>query len=172
MKRKRSFLLFGLLVLLVLGAVYWRLTAAPPSRGEAAGDGVAPVPVDAARTEVDPARRPLLGTWQDDYKGKRTMILNADGTGTMWVELSGASAFLFAPKLRFDMKWSLDGQTLKMKTMGGDPADKVNMILNTMGDSAADTILEVTADRLLLLDKDGETKYDWRRAKPDEAGKK
>ena len=69
------------------------------------------------------------------------------------------------------MNWSLDGRTLTKKTVGGEPADKVNLILNTMGDTAADTILEVTADRLLLLDKDGETKYDWRRVESGEPGK-
>lgn len=169
MKRKRFLLL--LLVLLSIVAGYWRLTTPPPSQGDAASDAVAPVKVGAAKTEEDDARRPLLGVWQDDYQGKRTMTLNEDGTGTMLVELSGAQAFLFASRLRFDMKWSLDGKTLKKKTVGGEPADKVNMILNTMGNTAEDTILEVTADRLLLLDKDGETKYDWRRAKADQPSK-
>ena len=94
----------------------------------------------------------LLGVWQDDYQGKRTMTLNEDGSATMFVELSGAQAFLFAAELRFDMTWSLDGKNLTKKTVGGEPADKVNLILNTMGDTADDTLLEVTDDRLLLLD--------------------
>jgi len=99
------------------------------------------------------------------------MTLNDDGTGTMLVELSGVQAALFASKLRFDMQWSLDGKKLIKKTIGGEPASKVNLILNTMGDTAEDTIVEVTADRLLLLDKDGKTQYDWRRVKSDEKEK-
>jgi hypothetical protein len=95
------------------------------------------------------------------------MTLNEDGSGTMLVELSGVQAFLVASKLRFDMKWTLDAKKLIKKTVAGEPADKVNMILNTMGNTAEDTLLELSEDRLLLLDKDGKTKYDWKRAKMD-----
>src|SRR5581483_8082610 len=140
-----------------------RLTSAPPpSPHEEAHVGP---PADAAKAESpqDKQRRRLLGVWQDEYKGKRTMTLKEDGTGTMLVELSGLQATLFAAKLRFDMTWSLDGQKLTKKTVGGEPADKVNLILNTMGNTAEDTVLELTEDRLLLLDKDGKTQYDWRK---------
>lgn len=123
--------------------------------------------VGQAESAEDKARRQLLGVWQDHYQGKRTMTLKEDGTGTMLVELSGLKAALFASKLRFDMKWSLDGKKFTKKTVGGEPADKVNMILNTMGNTAEDTILEVTEDRLLLLDKDGKTKYDWGKVKEE-----
>ena len=40
----------------------------------------------------------------------------------------------------------------------GEPDDKVNLILRMMGNTAEDTILEITEDRLLLLDKDGKTR--------------
>ena len=39
------------------------------------------------------------------------------------------------------------------------------MILSTMGDHVDEPILELTEDHLLLLDKDGKTKYDWKRVK-------
>ena len=58
----------------------------------------------------------LLGVWQDDYQGKRTMTLNEDGTGTMLVELSGWRASLYALKLRFEMQWRLEGKVLKKRT--------------------------------------------------------
>ncbi|MGD0899506.1 MAG: hypothetical protein ABR915_16865 [Thermoguttaceae bacterium] len=38
-------------------------------------------------------------------------------------------------------------------------------ILNTMGDHVDEPILELTEDRLLLLDQDGKTKYDWKRVR-------
>ena len=41
-------------------------------------------------------RQLVVGTWEDDYQGKRTMVLKPDGTGTMLVELSGMQAALFA----------------------------------------------------------------------------
>jgi len=110
-------------------------------------------------------RRLALGTWEDSYEGKRTMTLNKDGTGTMLVELSGLKATLFAGRLRFDMKWTVENGRLKKQTIGGEPAGKVQAILKTMGDRVDEPILELTRDRLLLLDKDGKTKYDWRRVR-------
>src|SRR5262245_26263900 len=107
MKRKRFVLLLLLVVLIALGTAYWRLTAPPPSQREAAHRDFPAVEIGDTDTPEAKARRPLLGVWKDEYKGKRTMTLNEDGTGTMVVELSGAQAFLFASKLHFDMKWSL-----------------------------------------------------------------
>ena len=91
------------------------------------------------------------------------MTLKDDGTGTMIVELSGVKATLFAARLQFDMVWSVEDGRLQKRTIGGQPAARVNMILKVMGDSVDEPILELTEDRLLLLDKDGKTKYDWRR---------
>ena len=160
-------------VVLSFGIAYWVLTTHPFQ-----GDGIADAtpPADSTEevkqgSEEEEIRRMLLGVWQDDYQGKRTMTLNEDGTATMLVELSGIQSFLVADKLRFDMKWSLDGKTLTKTTVGGDPADKVNLILGTMGDTAEDTLLEITEDRLVLLDKNGTTKYEWRRVTQHEPSK-
>jgi hypothetical protein len=176
MKRGRIVLLVLLLAVLGGAIAYWRLTAYPPSHGKFAGPSPASPPnINAESSDADTpdgkTRRQLLGTWQDNYRGKRTMTLNADGTGTMDVELSGLDAFLAAPKLHFEMQWSVKEKVLTKKTVGGEPKDKVNLILNTMGDTAVEPIVELTDDRLLLLDKDGETQYDWRRLKPTEPGK-
>ena len=111
------------------------------------------------------SRSLVLGTWADEYQGKRTMTLNEDGTGTMIVELSGWRAVLSAPRLKFNMKWSVKDGRLKKQTVSGEPETQVKMILSTMGDHVDEPILELTEDRLLLLDKDGKTKYDWKRVK-------
>ncbi len=100
-------------------------------------------------------RQLVVGTWEDDYQGKRTMTLKEDGTGTMIVELSGMQATLFASRLEFDMVWSLENGRLKKHTVGGRPETRVNMILKMMGDRVDEPVLELTPDRLLLLDKDG-----------------
>ena len=110
-------------------------------------------------------RRLVVGTWEDDYQGKRTMTLKDDGTGTMVVELDGLKAKLFAPRLQFEMVWSVDQGRLKKQTLKGEPAVTVQTILKAMGDRVDERILELTQDRLLLLDKDGKTKYDWRRVR-------
>ena len=81
----------------------------------------------------------------------------------MVVELTGMKAMLFAPRLQFEMEWAVANGRLKKRTLRGEPATQVQLILQTMGDRVDEPILELTADRLLLLDKDGQTKYDWRR---------
>lgn len=125
---------------------------------------------EAARTAPEDVDNPderlrqlVVGTWHDDYQGRRTMTLRADGTGTMVVELTGVQAALFAPRLQFEMEWSIEDGRLKKQTLRGEPATQVQLILATMGDRVDEPILELTADRLLLLDKDGQTRYDWRR---------
>ena len=95
------------------------------------------------------------------------MTLREDGTGTMLVELNGLTATLFADRLRFEMRWSVGGGRLQKQTVGGEPAEKVQLILTMMGDRVDEPILELNAQRLLLLDKDGKTKYDWARIRPD-----
>lgn len=123
--------------------------------------------VDAPTPAADPRdaefRRLLVGTWQDEYKAKRTMTVRPDGTATMVVEPSGMAAALFAPRLEFAMTWSIAGGRLQKHSTGGTPKTTVQLLLKTMGDRVDEPILELTAQRLLLLDKDGQTRYDWRR---------
>lgn len=139
------------------GLVLWNKTAS---------DRFARQMLQPQPTDPDAQQRNLvLGTWTDEYQGKRTMTLNADGTGTMIVELSGWRAAFSAPKLKFNMKWSVEGGHLKKQTISGEPETQVKMILSTMGDHVDEPILELTEDRLLLLDGDGKTKYDWKRMK-------
>jgi hypothetical protein len=105
----------------------------------------------------------IVGTWEDDYQGRRTMTIREDGTGIMVVELSGMKAKLYASRLEFDMIWSIRDGRLKKETISGRPAVKVNLILKLMGNRVDEPILELTKNRLLLLDANGKTKYDWRK---------
>ncbi len=115
-------------------------------------------------------RQQVIGTWEDDFEGHRTMTLSADGTGTMVCELSGMAATLFASRLEFNMEWSVEKGRLKKRTIDGKPERRVNVILKMMGDRVDEPILELTEERLLLLDKDGKTKYDWRRPSENKKG--
>jgi hypothetical protein len=132
----------------------------PQARAANSADAAVSQPSD----EDADYRTLAVGTWQDEYKGKRTMQLLPDGTGTMVVELSGLTARLFASRLEFDMVWSIENGRMKKQTLGGRPVGKVKAILSMMGDRVDEPILELSDDRLLLLDADGKTRYDWRRA--------
>ena len=84
-------------------------TAASETAGEDSG----------AKNRDRSLHRMLVGAWEDDYQGHRTMTLNDDGTGVMIVELSGLTASLFASRLRFDMEWSGPSRTLEEANRGG-----------------------------------------------------
>jgi hypothetical protein len=177
MQPRLAILILGVLV---VGGIGYRVLTTGPTvpRGD-----VVPTPVPRTHLADEPSpeigetpaspetpeemrRRLLPGVWQDEYQGKRTMTLSADGTGTMIVELTGVQAKLFASRLQFDMQWSLAGDTLRKTTIGGEPAKKVNLILKMMGDTATEKIVEITDARLRLLDQNGKTEYDWKRIPP------
>lgn len=142
---------------LAVAFVLWLTLLAAPG-----GAGTEDAP-DANTKRDERYRRLVLGTWQDHYQGKRTMTVREDGTALMVVELSGLKAGLFASRLEFDMLWSIRDGHLHKRTIGGRPSGRVKLILSTMGDRVNEPILELTKDRLLLLDADGKTQYDWRR---------
>jgi hypothetical protein len=171
-KSVRVMLLLGCLALgMLIGLVGDSHRRVESSRGRMAKgiESLRSASVDQEQAEVtadseqDALRQKLLGVWEDEYQGKRTMTLLADGTGTMCVELSGMQAALFASMLRFDMVWELEGRLLRKRTVGGEPAIKVNLILKMKGNTATDAIRDVTDSRLLLLDENGETEHEWRR---------
>jgi hypothetical protein len=121
----------------------------------AAGQIIAP-PDDSVESR-------LTGEWEDDYQGKRHLTVASDGTGTMVVDLDGIGKKLFAARMSFDMDWSVADGHVTMKTLGGEPKSKVQLVLKLYGNEARYKILELTPERMLLLDPDGKTKYDWRR---------
>jgi cyanate permease len=127
-----------------------------------------------AKSDVE-YRQLVIGTWEDHYSGKRTMTVRTNGTALMVVELSGLKSFLYASRLEFDMVWSIENGRMKKRTTGGRPSGRVNAILKMMGDHVEEPILELTQDRLLLLDENGKRKYDWQRVRevpPDADAKK
>src|SRR5438876_1134561 len=108
-----------LLAAILMGCwlIYSRLTTPLSSQSETKS------PPSKANAKEEKTYQKMLGVWQDSYQGKRTMTLNEDGSGTMLVELTGLQATLFAPKLRFDMQWTVEGKIFKQRTEGGEPAD-------------------------------------------------
>lgn len=148
----------------VLNFLIWQINSGPH---QLADDKAASheLPLEKPISKDEQFRKLVVGAWQDEYQGKRTLTLREDGTGTMIVELSGLKATLVGPRLTFNMEWSVTDGRLKKHSLSGEPATQVGMILKTMGDTVNEPILELTEDRLLLLDGDGKTKYDWRRVR-------
>jgi hypothetical protein len=152
------------------GAAPGRIVTASAINAEIATD--TGVDADDSTTATDPSgthdaetrcRAKVVGAWEDDYQGKRHLTVNADGSGTMVVELDGIGKKLFAARLAFDLEWSVADGRIVMKTLGGEPKSKVQMVLKLYGNEADYKILELTDERMLLLDGDGKTRFDWRR---------
>ena len=123
---------------------------------------------DAASSPGAEFSQRMLGTWEDDYKGHRTLTLNADGTGTMVVELDGLAATLFAEKLTFSEEWTVTDGKVTMKATGGEPEGKVQLVLSLHGDSSTQRIIEVTSERMILIEEPSETRFEWRRVRAAE----
>jgi len=119
---------------------------------------------EAAEQDTETRRKDLiLGQWEDEYRGKRRLTVNADGTGRMLVEPEGIGKRLFAAELKFDIEWVLRDGRVTLKMLRGEPKSKVQLILKLYGSEAEYKIMELTDERMLLLDADGMTRYDWRR---------
>lgn len=159
----------------VAGELSHSVVAAGHNETEASSSGQivlasATAPADSTKNAVnatdDPESRYLAaiaGEWEDEYQGIRHLKVAGDGTGKMIVDLDGIGKKLFAPRLSFDIEWSLADGYVTLKTLGGEPKSKVQLVLKLYGNEASYKILELTSDRMLLLDGDGKTQYDWRR---------
>lgn len=110
----------------------------------------------------------VVGTWEDDYQGHRTLTIRNDGTATMIVEPEGLAAMLYAKRMTFAEEWEIESGHLRLKAVGGEPESRVHLILQAMGDVSEQKILQLTKDRMLLLDADGTTEFDWRRIRIEE----
>jgi hypothetical protein len=113
--------------------------------------------------------RLILGTWQDDYHGRRTMTVRDDGTATMVCELEGMNARLFTPVLNLNLRWQLADGVMTRVIIDGTPTDKVKFVVNLMGARTDEKLLRLTETELHLLDPDGQTEYHWTRVAALEA---
>ena len=127
------------------------------------------IATDCTLERLSDVERSMLETWEDDYKGHRTLTLNADGTGTMVVELDGLAATLFAETLTFREEWTVADGKVTMKATGGEPAGKVQLLLSLYGDSSTQRIIEVTSERMILFEESSETRFEWRRVRASES---
>jgi len=142
--------------------------ASATSSSDAAGDAQDDEDSQTPEDPDDRFRKSILGDWEDEYHGKRHLTVRADGTGTMLVEPDGIGKRLFAAELKFELEWTVADGRVTMTMIRGEPKSKVQLILKLYGQEAEYKILELTDERMLLLDSDGKTRYDWRR--PGAAG--
>jgi hypothetical protein len=122
-------------------------------------------PDAGADSETDKARRRAAGEWEDDYQGKRHLVIRENGTATMVVEPSGIGKLLFADRLTFEIEWEIEAGRITMRMVGGEPKKKIDAILRWKGDRATYSIAKLDDKQLLLVDVADKKQYDWRRVK-------
>jgi hypothetical protein len=121
---------------------------------------------DAGEAAGAELRRAVTGDWKLERNGQRLLSLQADGTATMDVTLTGWQTVLFGEKMRFDIRWSLDGRELVLETTGGEPATAVEAVTKVYGIVRRQPILEVDSEHMLLKDPDaGEADHDYIRVR-------
>lgn len=123
--------------------------------------------VGPEETQVDPETvrlsKLIVGSWQQEFYGKRTLTVNVDGTATMTILPSGVFAFGFGPKIDLTMFWSVKDGHLDYGVNGGTPADKVKLAASTWGDHWVEKIITLDENKLDLLSVDGSSHSIWER---------
>ena len=115
-------------------------------------------PSEAPKPTDDDYRQLLVGSWEMDRDGKRFLTVHADGTADMNVEVSSNWSLLFGKQLKFDIEWTVEDAVLTMKTTGGEPKGKVDLITSMYGAERVQPIkiLDETTLRLPDDEPDGE----------------
>lgn len=115
-------------------------------------------------SEDDRMRAAIVGDWQTDRDaGHRDLTVNADGTAKMGVTITNFTRFLFGSEMDIDIEWQIEDGKLHFKMVGGTPAKSVEALKKAYGDSLAYPILELTDNRMLVKDGDGDPDHDWKR---------
>ncbi len=109
-----------------------------------------------------PAKPTILGSWRDDFYGKRIFHFRDDGTAVMTIELDSVGQLLYGPKLTFFIDWTVDGNILKLKMTGGEPKSTAT-VAKLFGESSEQRIESLEANEMKLRSLDSNKLYTHRR---------
>ena len=111
------------------------------------------------------SRQLVVGTWKRHLYGNRTLTVRKNGTATMVIKPDAVWSVLFGERLQIEIAWKIKGGRLIYHSKGGKPADKVASAQQMWGDHWDEKILELTDERLSILNSDGQTQSNWTRVK-------
>lgn len=115
---------------------------------------------------VNEPRQRLLGSWVDEFYGRRVFEFRDDGTATMTLELDAVGKLLYGPKLTFFIDWTLEADILTLKMTGGEPAGTAVSLAKLFGESSQQRLEGVTDAELQLRSLDSDKLYLHRRLPP------
>ncbi len=161
------------------------LTANAPQATDAADLSAAEIPMIstavAVKSDPDPTprgpandeelRQQLLGSWADDFYGKRTFHFQADGTATMVLELDSVGQLLYGPQLTFFILWQLKDNVLSLKMTGGEPAGTAVSLAKLFGESSEQRVEHIGEAEMRLRSLDSNKLYVHRRVAESDSSK-
>ena len=146
----------------------------PPSSGKtdsttkSTGSQPAPGETDSAkrpRVNVtdDELRKLIVGKWQREYAGQRTLTVASGGTASMVIEPDQIWSLVFGNRLETRILWKIENGRIIYHTTSGTPADKYETASQVWGTKWNELIERLDATSLVLLDDNGE-RYEYTRA--------
>jgi len=111
----------------------------------------------------------FVGEWEQLHDfGLRRLEVRDDGTATIDVKVDSSWSFLVGDRLHFDIEWNIENGRLVFHTTGGKPEASIKYITKLYGTQRTYQIREFTQDRIVLTNKEGEIRPDWKRSELDE----
>jgi len=120
-------------------------------------------PQPASPPPAEPPPPSLVGTWEDEFYGKRRLTFRDDGTADMVLELDPISRLVYGPRLTFYISWEQSGQTLTLRMTGGEPPEATAALAKLFGEASEQRIEALSADELRLRSLDSDKLYIHRR---------
>lgn len=117
----------------------------------------------AARNVEEADEKPtIIGSWRDDFYGKRIFHFRDDGTAAMTIELDAIGQALYGPKLTFFIDWKIKDDVLILKMTGGDPPSTAT-VAKIFGESSEQRIESLETNEMKLRSLDSNKLYVHRR---------
>ncbi len=133
-----------------------------------ASDDAAPVEVseqttqEEAQPETDSREQQILGVWQQEKFGRRTLTILPDGKARMLIEPAGAWSLAFGKQIEAEMFWKLEDDRIIYGMTSGTPANKYEIAVKAWGDHWNEQLTELSAERLVVTADDGAVSI-WQR---------
>lgn len=113
----------------------------------------------------DEVKQLVLGTWEQDYYGRRVLTVREDGTATMKYYPAGVfRQKIYGEELTVEFDWTLRDGVITLTSTGGSPAAKIQLATALYGKERVQPIVELTAETFQLLGTSGkENDPAWKR---------
>lgn len=106
----------------------------------------------------------LIGKWEQTKSNRKQILtINENGTATMVVEPKGFWKTVLGAQISIDIEWSLDAGTLTLRTIGGNPENKLEYIKQVWGDQFTRKIHTIEDKMFTLRDEKGKVSQNWIR---------